>query len=49
MVRALVLIAVFVGLLAGSAMNAGMRDVMALAGVFAACWCLNWLTSQPER
>lgn len=45
MIRAIVMIVVFVGLLLGSAMNDEVRAVMAVAGIFAVCWALNWLTS----
>ena len=49
MVRAVLLIVVFVVLLAGCAMNEDMRAVMALAGIGATCWALNWLTERERR
>jgi hypothetical protein len=46
MVRAVVLIVVFVGLLSGAAMNPALRDVLAIGGIFGACMALNWVTSK---
>lgn len=48
MVRAVLLIGVFVALLAGSAMNEDMRAVMALAGIVGVVWGLGWLI-EPKR
>jgi hypothetical protein len=46
MVRAVVLIVVFVGLLSGAAMSVAVRDALALGGIFGACMALNWVTSK---
>lgn len=48
MVRALVLMAVFFGLLFGSVFSENLRAVMALGGMVGACVALDWLTSKHE-
>lgn len=48
MVRAVVLIVVFMGLLTGSAISEEFKAVMALAGIAATCVWLNWLTKRER-
>lgn len=48
MLRAVLLIVVFVALLAASAMSEGMRDLMALGGVVGVVWALGRLI-EPRR
>jgi hypothetical protein len=43
MVRAVLLIAVFVGLLGASAESVDVRNLLAIAGAFAVCWGINRL------
>lgn len=48
MLRAVVLIAVFIGLLCGSALNTALRDVLAIGGIFGACVVLDWMTTKQR-
>ena len=48
MLRAVLLVVVFVALLAGSAMSEDVRSVMALAGIAGTCMALNWLTERKR-
>lgn len=48
-VKALVLIMLFVVLLSGAALSMDVRSVLALVGVFATCWAVGWLISPEDR
>jgi hypothetical protein len=49
MLRALLIIILFVGLLYGTAMSEEFRSVMALGGIFGACMGANWLITPHAK